>query len=526
MNARAAKVELVLALDEQLRRKRRALADKAREDFFTFFRFFAWPVLEPATYYMDNWHLHAIAEHLQAVTEGQVNRLIVNMPFRMLKSTLVSQSWPVWEWINKPSTQYLTASYAKLLSIRDAVNSRRIIESASFQEAFGDCFAMTSDQNVKSFYENNKRGTRIATATDATGTGFGGNRIIVDDPISSLEADSEAARTRSIEWWKGTAATRFNDRSKDAAVIVMQRLHEQDLCGYLLSQPGHWEHLVLPMRFEKKRMVYVSGVLVEKDTASIRTVTGFSDPRTKEGELLMPQRLNEEAVRGSEVDLGAYHTKAQLQQAPSSRGGTIFARKDWKFWTALPTFDEVVLSLDAAFKDTKNSDYVALQAWGRKGADKYMIKRMREQMGFSATVQAVRSWRSWAIEQGFNLTAILIEDKANGPAIIDTICKEISGIIPIEPEGGKVARAFAIQPEHEAGNIWLPDSSQDPRIEEFISETASFPAVAHDDETDAFTQAINWLRNRVTTIGMLDYYERLAREKKEREAKAKEMNGG
>lgn len=520
--ARARKLELVLALEERLRRKRRALADKARSDFFTFFRYYAWPVLEPATYYVDNWHLHAIAEHLQAVSRGEISRLIINVPFRMLKSTLVSQAWPVWEWIEKPSIQYLTASYAKLLSVRDAVNSRRIIESAAFQEAFGDRFEMTSDQNVKSFYENSKRGTRIATATDAAGTGFGGNRIIVDDPISSLEADSEVARQRSIEWWKGTAATRFNDASKDAAVIVMQRLHENDLTGYLLSQSGQWEHLVLPMRYSKKRMVYVSGVLVERATDTIRTATGFSDPRTEEGELLCPKRLNEEAVKAIEKDLGTYHTKAQLDQAPTSRGGTIFARKDWKYYKALPSMEEVVLSLDASFKDTKSSDYVALQVWGRKGADKFLIKRMREQLGFGATVKAVRTMRAWAIEQKFKLVAVLIEDKANGPAIIDTIKKEIPGVIAIEPEGGKVARAFAIQPEHEAGNIWVPDPEIDPNIEEFLSETSSFPNVKNDDETDAFTQAVNWMRNRRSTIGMLEYY----RQEQERLKAEQEKNNG
>lgn len=503
---RAEKVSLVMALDERLRRKRRALTDKAREDFYTFFRWFAWPVLEPSTPYVDNWHVHAICEHLQAVSKGQVNRLIINMPFRMLKSTLVSQAWPVWEWVEKPSLQYLTSSYAKVLSIRDAVNSRRIIESDGFQESFGDRFMMTSDQNVKSFYENSKRGQRVATSTDAAATGFGGNRILVDDPISSKDADSEVARLTSIEWWKGTAATRFNDASKDAAVVVMQRLHEDDLTGYLLKSGARWEHLVLPMRYERKRMVYIEGNLKEVETDTISTATGFVDPRSEEGELLCPARLNDAAVSAIELDLGTYHTKAQLQQAPTTRGGTIFVRDHWNFWKALPSFDEVVISVDAAFKDTKTSDFVAIQLWGRKQADKYLIKRTKERMGFGATVKAIEAMREAAIADKYKLSAILIEDKANGPAIIETLKKTVAGVIAIEPEGGKVARAFAIQPEHEAGNIYVPDPSIDPKIEEFLSETASFPNVAHDDETDAFTQAINWLRNRVTKIGMLEYY--------------------
>lgn len=520
MNAsRAQKLELILALDEQLRRKRAKLADKAREDFFTFFRYFAWPVLEPATVYVDNWHIHAICEHLQAVSKGQVNRLIVNMPFRMLKSTLVSQAWPAWEWIDKPSIQYLTSSYAKVLSVRDAVNSRRIIDSDAYQQAWGDRYQMTSDQNVKSFYENSRRGQRVCTSTDAAATGFGGNRILVDDPISSREADSDAARVASIEWWKGTAATRFNDASKDAAVVVMQRLHENDLTGYLLSQPGHWEHLVLPMRYERKRMVMLGGKRTEVDTDTISTATGFTDPRTVEGELLAPTRLNDVAVRALELDLGTYHTQAQLQQNPEPRGGTIFDRNDWKFWKVLPSFDEVILSVDAAFKDTKNSDYVAIQVWGKKGADKYLVSRKKERMGFSATVTAIKAIRAKAISDGLKVVATLIEDKANGPAIIDTIKKDVPGVVAIEPEGGKTARAYAIEPEHEAGNLWLPDPSVDPTIEEFISEAASFPHVAHDDETDAMTQAVNWLRNRITKIGMLEYY-------RQEQAKLQEKTNG
>lgn len=506
MNAslsRNSKITLVLALDERLRRARVALADKAQKDFFTFFRNFAWPVLEPGTQYVDNWHIHALCEHLQAITAGEMNRLIVNIPFRQLKSTIISQAWPAWEWIQQPSLQYLTGSYARDLSVRDAVNSRRIIESPAYQSAFGDRFQMTSDQNVKSRYENSRRGTRFATSTDSAATGFGGNRIIVDDPISAQDANSEAAIASSIEWFKGTISTRFNNPQEDACVVVHQRLHEQDLTGFLLrEQQGVWEHLIFPMRYERTRQVYVGALLQDVPTDELPTKIGYVDPRTKEGELLNPKRLGEEAVAAMEKALGKYHTDAQLQQRPASRGGTIFARKDWKFYKALPTMEEYIISVDAAFKDLKTSDYVAIQVWGRKGADKFLVKRIRDHLGFGATVNAVRSVRA-AMS---SCAAILIEDKANGTAIIETLKKELSAVIAVEPEGGKVARAFAIQPEHEAGNLWLPDPSIDPTIEEFIQETASFPNVPHDDETDSMTQAINWLTNRVTTIGMLEYY--------------------
>ena len=478
-------------------------AERCRQDFGLFFRHFAWPALEPATKYIHNWHIDAICEHLQAITRGQITRLIINLPFRLLKSSLVSQSWPVWEWLNVPSTQWLTASAVKELAVRDAVNSRRIIESPAFQECYGHLFQMTTDQNVKSHYENTARGTRYVTSTDSAAIGFGGNRILVDDPLTAKGADSQIARDGSWEWFKGTISTRFNNPAQDAAVVVHQRLHKEDLTGHLLEeQPGMWEHLVLPMNYETKRTIFLCGRQQEVDTDTISTATGFVDPRRTEGELLFPERLPAEAVAALKVSLGKYHVDAQLQQRPASRGGVIFARGNWRFYKVLPELDEKIISVDCSFKDLKHSDYVALQVWGRKGAEKFLIKRIREQLSFSATVLALRA----LVAQHPTCVAKLIEDKANGSAIIDTVRKEIAGIIPIEPEGGKVARAFAVQPEHEAGNLWLPDPSIDPEIETFISETASFPNVAHDDETDCFTQAINWYRNRTRTTAIIDFY--------------------
>ena len=499
--------------DIRMERKRR-LSKEAASNFAVFFREFAWPVLEPATTFIDNWHIDALCEHLQAITYGDINRLLINIPYRQLKSRIVSQAWPVWEWINTPSVQFLTASYARDLAIRDAVDSRRIIESAEFQECFGDRFQMTSDQNVKSRYENDKRGMRTITATDAAATGFGGNRIIVDDPISALDADNEIARLRAIEWWKGTVATRFNNPKEDAAVVVQQRLNELDLSGYLLSNhPGEWEHLVFPMRYEKTRPVYVGGILKEVPTEQVSTCLGYTDPRTVEGELLNPKRLDEDTVKQMEKDLGTYHTEAQLQQRPAARGGVIFKRADWKFYKELPKLEEIVISVDCAFKDTKTSDYVAIHVWGRKGSEFFLLKRLRERMGFGATVKAT------ATHKGLfpSAVATLVEDKANGSAVIETIKKDINGVLAIEPEGGKVARAYAVQPTHEAGNIYLPDPSIDPTIEEFLSEASSFPNAPHDDETDAFTQAINWFKNRVKGTGILDYYRQQLEEQRRKE---------
>jgi predicted phage terminase large subunit-like protein len=462
-------------------------AERAKRSLHYFLRRFAWPALAPGTPFDDNWHVGAICEHLEAVSRGQIRRLIINMPFRMLKSTIVSQSWPAWDWVNQPSRQFLTASYSGDLATRDAVDARRVIESPAYRRAFGNLFRLVGDQNVKSRYENDKRGRRIVTSTDATGTGFGGDIRIVDDPVSAKKADSAVAINSSIEWWRGTMSTRANDPQVGSVVVVHQRLNARDLTGYLLAEEKGWDHLVLPMRYDPAL----------RKTTSL----GFQDPRKVEGELLHPTRLPEETVAELERSIGTYHKNAQLQQNPEPRSGIIFNRNHWRYWKVTPQIDEVVISVDCTFKDLESSDYVAIQAWGSAGANRYLLKRTKERLNFAATVVAVRAMHA----QFPDAIAVLVEDKANGSAVIETISGEIPGVLPIQPEGGKVARAYAMQPEQEAGNIWLPDPSVDPDIETFLSEVSSFPGSPNDDETDAMSQYVNWARKRSKTGGLAEF---------------------
>jgi predicted phage terminase large subunit-like protein len=483
--------------------KNRREAERCRASLAYFIRQ-AWHVLEPATTFADNWHIDAIAEHLQAVTAGEIRKLLINMPPRGMKSRGVAVFWPTWEWATKPHTRWLFASYAADLSTRDSLACRRLIESAWYQSLFGDVFRLTSDQNVKSRFENDRTGIRIATSVGAATTGEGGDRLVIDDPhnVKDIAGDSDAKREAALTWYKEAWSTRGNDPKTATKVIVMQRLHERDLSGFALEEEGGFEHLCLPMRYEPKRFVFLDGRRQEVETSSLATSIGFTDPRTTDGELLHPDRFGEEQVAALEKVLGSFGAAGQLQQRPSPRGGTIFNRNHWRFYRALPTLDEYVISVDCTFKDLVTSDYVAIHVWGRKGADKYLLHRTKEQLGFAATVQAVR-----AVYAKFpKAVAVLIEDKANGSAVIETLKSEIAGVLAITPQGGKVARAYAMQPEQEAGNIWLPDPSIDAGIEDFIGEASSFPSVPHDDETDAMTQAINWYRVRTGNLWMIDYY--------------------
>jgi predicted phage terminase large subunit-like protein len=437
----------------------------------------AWHVVEPDTPFADNWHLRAFSEHLEAVSMGKIRRLLINVPPRSMKSLAVSVFWPTWEWIDRPATRWLFASYAATLSTRDSLKCRRIIESRWYQQRWGRAFQLTTDQNVKNRFENDRTGYRIATSVDGVATGDGGDVIVVDDPHNVREIYSDTTRESVLRWWDEAMTSRFNDPKTGRAVIVMQRVHERDLSGHLLAKDMGWEHLCLPMEYDGGRRA---------------TSLGSYDLRKEEGELLWPAHFDKKAVEDLKKGMGSYSASGQLQQSPSPAGGGIFKRDHWRFYKAPPELKEIVLSFDMAFKQLSDSDFVVGQAWGRRDADKFLLGQVRGRMGFGASVQAVRQLKS----RYPKATAILVEDKANGTAVVETLNREIAGIVAIQPEGGKVARAYAVQPEQEAGNIFLPDPAIAPWVGEFVQECSSFPLGANDDQVDAMTQALIWLKRR------------------------------
>jgi hypothetical protein len=209
----------------------------------------AWVIVEPSTPFVPGWHIDCIVEHLEAVTRGQIRNLIINVPPRHMKSLLVSVFWPAWEWIRWPERRWLYASYSAQLSIRDSVKCRRLIESPWYRSRWADRFALTSDQNTKGRFDNDRSGYRIATSVGGSATGEGGDRIVCDDPNNVNEVESDSVRKATNDWFDVVMSTRVNDPKTTAKVVVMQRCHEQDLSGHLLEQGG-WEHLCLPAEYE------------------------------------------------------------------------------------------------------------------------------------------------------------------------------------------------------------------------------------------------------------------------------------
>ena len=420
--------------------------------------------------------MDAICEHLEAISRGDIRNLLITIPPRHMKSLAVSVFWPCWEWIRWPQRRWLYASYAESLSIRDSVRCRRLIQSPWYQSCFGERFKLTEDQNEKHRFENNHSGCRIASSVGGSNTGEGGDRIVCDDPHNVQEGESEVIRKNACDWWDRVMSTRLNDPKTGAKVIIMQRVHETDLAGHVLEQGGY-EHLCLPAEYE-----------VARPTSSI----GWSDPRKEAGELLWPEMVGAAQIEELKLRLGSYAAAAQLQQRPSPASGGIFKRDWWKYYAGKPTlegFDEIIQSWDLAFTNGADSSYVVGQVWGRWGADMVLLDQVRAKLTFPETLVKFRELTArWP-----QATSKLVEDKANGPALIATLKGEIPGIVAIQPDGTKVARANAVSWLVEAGNVFLPDASLAPWIGGFVEECAAFPKGAYDDQVDACAQALKAL---------------------------------
>jgi predicted phage terminase large subunit-like protein len=507
----------------------RELAERCTKRLKTFIRE-AWPIVEPATPFVDGWHIDVVCEHLEAVTAGELPRLLINVPPRTMKSLTVGVFWPAWEWLTAPHVRWLFASYAQDLSQRDSLKCRRLIKSEGgrtdgtfFQRVgyqgvlrllYSKPWTLTADQDVKNKYETTEMGMRLATSVGGVATGEGGDRIAVDDPLSAKQARSETERVAANTWWDETMTTRFNS-ARAAAVIVMQRLHEDDLTGHLKEQGG-WHHLCLPAEYEPSHpFVYPDRVTLpereltaqgpdgEAETITIpggRTLTG--DKRNEAGELLEPIRLSADRLAELKRSLGSYGYAGQMQQRPSPIEGGMFKRDWWQYWTPEtlpPNWDRLIQSWDMTFKDTESASgsYVVGQVWGARDANRFLLAQVRGKFGFTDTVKAVEALTAaWPYA-----TAILVEEKANGAAVINMLKAKIQGMIPVQPEGGKEARAAAVEPFVEAGNVYLPSADFIPcvpgyeatSVADFIEEHAVFPNGTHDDQVDTLSQGLTWL---------------------------------
>lgn len=437
----------------------------------------AWPVVRPGITFQGNWHIDVIGEHLEAVATGQIRKLGMNVPPGCMKSLLTDVFLQPWEWIHRPHTKFFSVSFDAQLTLRDAKDNLQILLSDWFQDRWGDLCPMPSDPAASNF-ANLAGGWKFSTSIEGKITGRHCDICVIDDPLKPL-AISKVTLATAKRWWSGTLPTRFADPKTGRRIMIMQRLHEDDLSGEAMREEG-WEWLRLPMRFEKKACSY--------------TKVG-GDMRTEDGELLWPSRFGEPEVRSIERDLGPREAAAQLQQRPAPAEGAIFKQSWFKHFKEPPArFDQIIQSWDCAFKDTDGSDYVCGTVWGVIGGEYYLLDMEWARMGLPETCAAVeRLTRKWP-----KAITKLVEDKANGPAVVQTLRKKISGMMEVTPEGGKEARANAVAPLYAAGNVWHPDPTICPWVDDYEVEMTTFPMAKNDDRVDSTTQALNYLYAKTT----------------------------
>lgn len=451
----------------------------------------AWKILDPVPF-LDNWHIELICDYLMAVTRGDIRRLIINIPPRYSKSSLVSIIWPVWEWITRPQQRWLFASYAALLSNYMSIKRRDLINSDWYQSRWGGVYTLKTDYNRQADYMNSRGGMMFSTSTWGTITGMGGNRLVIDDPTNPLEAISDSMREHVNSWFFNTFLPRLDDKKRGSIVLVQQRLNQNDLTGFLmdLGPEDYIGHKIV-----KNGWTLIRLPLVCEMTEEIRSpLTGKLIHEYKEGELLWPGREGLEQIAEKKRDMFVF--ESQYQQRPISKSGAIFQRSwlDNRYYEGrLPTNpDTWVMSVDASYKNSDNSDYVAIGIWAVKLPNMYLDHVVRERLSFPQTVEAIKQ----LLSAYPSVSAKLIEEGANGRAIIDTLYRDVGGIIPIIPRESKLARAQAVTPYFQSGNVWV---RRDTWTHNYIRELLTFDGspssnTVKDDQVDMTTMAINYIQ--------------------------------
>jgi len=420
-----------------------------------------------------------ICDHLDRVMAGEIKRLMIFAPPQHGKSELVSVRFPAYWLGRRPDDPIILTSYAAALATRKSQEARQVVESPVFRHLFGWETQHTSRAREYWRLQPPHRGRMIAAGVEGGITGEGALLGIIDDPHEGwLQAQSDAARHTVWAWYTGTFRPRIWEGG--AIVIIMTRWHQGDLCGQLLADgQREWTVLRLPAvgedQFERN-----------KRNATVGLAAGLPDPLgRKPGEALCPRRYSVEALADLRRGVGSMPWEAEYMASPVSPQGTIIKTEWWKYYDEPPQrFDECLQSWDMAFKETADSSYVVGQVWGRLGADKYLLDQYRAQTDFPGTLLAFRQLTF----KHKKAAAKLVEDAANGPAVIQSLQREIPGIIAVRPEGGKVARAVAACAQIESGNVFIPRRAF--WTDAFVAECADFPTGVHDDQVDAMSQAL------------------------------------
>ncbi|AWN50033.1 terminase [Methylobacterium terrae] len=440
----------------------------------------AWHVLEPGQPYLHGWHIDAVCAHLEAITGGRLTRLLINIPPGTMKSLIASVFWPAWEWgpVGRPSLRYLTTSYSENYAKRDSRRMRDLVTSDWYRALWPEVVLSRAGEIS---FENTRRGAREGMPFQSL-TGGRGDRVIIDDPHSTETAESDAERERTTRIFRESVPTRLNDPVSSAIVVIMQRLHEKDISGQILSLALGYEHLMLPMEFEPER--------------ACRTSIGFADPRQAEGDLLFPERFPRSTVERDKRPMGSYAVAGQFQQRPGPRHGNIFQRHwfEGRIIAAAPAGTRWVRHWDLAATKKTTAARTAGVKLGRTPDGRYVVGHVVTEQQEGDAVR--RLIKAIAETDGRQVEISLPQDPGQAGKVqkSDLIALLAGFTARAEPEtGDKVDRARPFAAQCEAGNVSLIAG---PWNEAYVDELAAFPTGKFKDQVDASSGAFGRLLQR------------------------------
>ena len=449
----------------------RALLRQALRQDLPSFIHRSFQLVSPGAPFRHNWHLDAIAWHLRQCFERRVRRLVITMPPRNLKSICASVAFPAWALGQDPTLRFVAASYSQELAAKHARDCRAVLQSPWYRQAFPRT-RLDPAKNTGFEFETTARGGRLSTSVGGTLTGRGGDFIVIDDPMKPAEAMSEAKRAAVQEWYDGTLYSRLDDRTRGVIVLVMQRLHLDDLVGHVLGKED-WVHLDLPAIAEAPQRVRVADDLWHERAT---------------GEVLHPAREPLAELERLRSTLGSHAFEAQYQQQPVPADGGMVKWRWFRTYGRAPDRqpgDQVIQSWDTANKAGERNDYSVCTTWLLRDEAFYLLDLHRERLEFPALKRRVA-----ALRRQHGADAVLIEDRGSGTQLIQALLEEGLHAIAVAPEADKATRLYAQSMHIEAGRVLLP--AEAPWLDEFRTELLRFPQGRHDDQVDSLSQFLAW----------------------------------
>ncbi len=429
--------------------------------------------LNPGKQFSRNWHHRAIAYALECIHQGEDNRLVINLPPRSLKSLIVSVAFPAFVLGHDPSKRIIVISYGADLANKQASDFRTIVESDWYRRAFRK---MRIARSVEDLVETAAHGFRMSTSVFGALTGLGGDIIILDDPQKAIDAQSETNRKKLKEWFSNTLLSRLDDKKNGAIVVVMQRVHADDLCEHLWATSGDWATLSLPAIAEAEEDIQIG-----KDEFH----------RRKAGEALHPEREPVEVLKALQHEIGSYNFAAQYQQDPVSPDGGMIKPEWIRYYDPallppLKSGGEMIHSWDTAAKPGEQNSWSVCTVWLIKGEDYYLLHAERGRYNFPDLLRKAKE-----LAERYKPSEVLVEDASTGIVLAQELQKILRATVTAVPvERDKISWLYLQQTKFEAGHVYFPKGAS--FLRELEAELFAFPHGKHDDQVDSITQALNY----------------------------------